>query len=241
MDSNAKATVIAAIIGGLFVCGAAFISLFSPLTGKLVEVIFNRNPTATIAAVVIQPTPTLSSQTTTPSTPPPSQTIAPSAPPVTIIILNDLPLAQTIYINGLISANVEAGNYVTFSYARGKYLLQNCPGGMNPQEHLTDCGSRTEDVQSDPFIWYIKGSVTPDTDVIFIARNLTQLPYDLFVDNKSNTSLDPSKFTIQHLPRGKHTLQACIRGSAPQNNSSTCLAAQTLDLEFAVMPFDITN
>lgn len=228
MDSNARATVIAAIIGGFCVCGAAFISLFTPLTGKLVDTVFNNNPTTLPSPVVAR------------SAVPP-QTTAPSAPPLTVIVINDSPLLQSIFIDGRVSGGVDTGRYVTFSYPRGKYLLQNCPSGMNPQEHLTSCGSQTQDVETDPFIWYIQGNVTPDTDVTLIARNITQYSYDLFVDNKLETSLDPSRYVIQRLPRGAHTLRACLRGATPSNNPDSCLAASRVDLQVAVFPFDISN
>lgn len=243
MDSNSKATVIAALIGGLFVCAAAFIGLFTPITSRLAEALFNANPTPTQAALVQPVAPTTISQTSAPTqTVPSTQPTAPAAPPLTLIVINDLPFAQTIYLNGVMSGYVETGAYVTFSYARGKFLLQNCPNGMNPQEHLTSCGTHQEDVQTDPYIWYMEGSAPPsDSQVTFIARNITQTPYDLFVDNKFDTSLDPAKYIIQRLPQGAHTLQSCLRSTTPQTSPSTCLPAQNVNLQVAVFPFDITN
>lgn len=241
MDSNAKATVIAALIGGLFVCGAAFIGLFTPLTSRIAEGLFNPNPTPPVSIVAPAVTPTsVSSVASSPAATVALPTV-PAAPPLTMIVINDLPLAQSIFINGVPSGYVETGGYVTFSYARGKFLLQNCPNGMNPQEHLSSCGSHDEDVQVDPYLWYLEGSAPAADEVTFIARNIAQLSYDLFVDGKFYTSLDPTKYVIQRLPKGAHALQACVRGLTPQDNPSNCLPAQRVNLDVAVFPFDVGN
>ncbi|MBI4672255.1 MAG: hypothetical protein HY741_11400 [Chloroflexi bacterium] len=233
MDSNAKATIIAAVIGGICVCLAAFISLFSPITSQVAE--------RFLAAPSAPPTIVLSSVTAAAPTGAAQTSNAPQADWLTFILVNNLPFTQDIYSNGTYAFSILSGSYQTLRWPRGKWTLQNCPNGMNPRDFAPNCQTRDLDFQQDPFLYVLEGRATPETEATFIVRNISQHDADLYVDGKFTTGVNASNFAVLRLARGEHTFEWCLRGIKPPNPAPACRAPERAAVEVAVFTFDITD
>jgi hypothetical protein len=232
MDSNAKATIVAAVIGGVFLCFATVIGLFSPLSSRLWDrflatATFTPSPTNTLTAT---PAATLTPTTVPTETPNPS---------LVFLVYNNYEQNQDLYVDGVLKAAVDIGAYATFRLERGQHLLQNCVRGKNPQVNATDCVGRTYVVQDDPFFWELTGNQPPHGNATFIVRNISKLNIDFYVDGKQIASIDRATYIVAPLAPGIHILQACPRGFTPTANPDNCGSASRFDVETAVQSWTI--
>jgi hypothetical protein len=226
MLSNERATVIAAAIGGVCICLAAVIGLFSPLTTRLMD--------RFLLTATPLPSPT-SPPTNTPEIPP-TETPNPS---LVFIVYNNFEQDQDLYVDGKLEAAVDTGGYSTFRTLRGSHILTTCARGKNPTVNPDSCLGRTFVVQEDPFFWEIPGNQAAVGDATLLVRNISSIDIDFFVDGKLTTLVDRARYVVLAVPSGVHELQACPRGNNPIANPDICGPPSQFATEDAIQSWTI--
>lgn len=229
MDTNAKASVIAAAIGGICIFLAAVIGLFTPVVSRLSERLLA--PTETpLPTNTWTPAPTWTPEV------PPTETASPS---VVFLVYNNFENHQDLYVDGQLEAAVDSGSYATFRTLRGSHLLTSCARGKNPQVNPESCIGRTYVIQEDPFFWEMTGNKTPQGDATFIVRDISAVDVDFFIDDKLTTSVDRATYVVLKVPVGVRTFQACPRGLNPVANPTNCGPLSRFDVENAIQSWTI--